>query len=125
MDEDKERLEKLEKLGAKLSRDSEDFSDKARLAYRIGSILGIFLFGLVVLIAVRSFDNETKLSLAAHQLVELLEFKREVEETGSPILQAQIKALNETRTDLREMRAELKTLSNEYLRTHNDKPPEF
>ena len=125
MDEDKERFEKLEKLVAKLSRASEDISDKARLAYRIGSIVGIFFLGLVIFVAVRSFDNEKKLSLAAHQIGELLEFKREVEETGSPILQAQIKALNETRTDLREIRAELKTLSTEYLRSRKDKSPDF
>jgi hypothetical protein len=122
MDEDKEdwekRLKELEKLAM-------DAFDRSNLAYRIGSIVGVFFLGLVIFIAVRSFDNETKLSLAAHQIVELLEFKREVEETGSPILQAQIKALNETRIDIREMRVELKALSTDYLRSHKDKPPDF
>lgn len=62
--------------------------------------------------------------VVGHQIADLLEFKREVEETGSPILRATIQDVAEVKAEMKTNRAEVRALSNVFIEAqrHRDRP---
>jgi hypothetical protein len=72
-------------------------------------------------VANRVSKAESKITSIDSQILQLLDFKREVEEQGSPILRATIKEVSQLRDEVKEERAEVKALINVFNR-NRDRP---
>jgi hypothetical protein len=64
----------------------------------------------------RATKEESKVDfVVSHQVAELVEFKREVEEQGSPILRNTVRDLSALQLEVRENKAEVKNLATAWL----------